>query len=105
MIARPHFIQIVVSLALALCCGSSFAWSQEAKPSGDQDKKGEFTFKSETRLVNIFTTVTDRYGAPVADLKKEDFKLAEDGELQDIRIFDKESELPLSIVLAIDTSL
>ncbi|MBV9086075.1 MAG: VWA domain-containing protein, partial [Acidobacteriaceae bacterium] len=38
-------------------------------------------------------------------LGKDSFQLLEDGIPQDIRIFGRESELPLSIVLAIDTSL
>ncbi|HSS95474.1 MAG TPA: VWA domain-containing protein [Terriglobales bacterium] len=57
------------------------------------------------RLVNVFVTVTDNHGAPVAGLKQENFTLKEDGDAQKISVFDKESELPLSIVLGIDTSL
>src|SRR6202007_656459 len=45
------------------------------------------------------------HGAPVAGLKKENFKLQEDGRDQTIKVFDKESALPLSIALALDTSL
>ena len=56
------------------------------------------------RLVNVFVSVTDANGAPVGGLTKEDFALAEDGHPQKIAVFDRESEMPLSIVLAIDTS-
>jgi len=52
----------------------------------------------------VFTSVTDAHGAPVANLTKDDFQVLEDGVPQNISIFDRESELPLSIVLAIDTS-
>jgi Ca-activated chloride channel family protein len=48
--------------------------------------------------------VTDKTGAPVGGLTKEDFALAEDGRPQKVAVFDRESEMPLSIVLAIDTS-
>jgi Ca-activated chloride channel family protein len=48
--------------------------------------------------------VTDSHGAPVANLTKDDFRVLEDGHPQTISVFDKESELPLSIVLEIDTS-
>jgi len=57
------------------------------------------------KLVNVFVTVTDAQGAPVANLQKENFLLKEDGKEQKIAIFSKESALPLSIVLAVDTSL
>ena len=63
------------------------------------------TLKVDVKLVNVFVTVTDEHGAPVAGLKKEDFALLEDGKPQTISVFDKESALPLSIVLDIDTSL
>jgi len=63
------------------------------------------TLKVDVKLVNVFVTVTDEHGAPVTGLKKEDFTLLEDGKPQTISVFDKESALPLSIVLDIDTSL
>ena len=63
------------------------------------------TVKVDVKLVNVFVTVTDEHGAPVANLKKENFDLKEDGREQKIAVFDRESALPLSIVLALDTSL
>jgi Ca-activated chloride channel homolog len=63
------------------------------------------TLKVDVRLVNVFVTVTDQNGAPVAKLTKDNFHLREDGREQKIAVFDKESALPLSIVLAVDTSL
>jgi Ca-activated chloride channel family protein len=68
-------------------------------------QNGGATLKVDVKLVNVFVTVTDEHGAPVAGLKKEDFALLEDGKPQTISVFDKESALPLSIVLDIDTSL
>ena len=63
------------------------------------------TFKVEVKLVNVFVTVTDSRGAPVASLEKQNFELREDGKEQKIAVFGRESALPLSIVLSIDTSL
>jgi Ca-activated chloride channel homolog len=63
------------------------------------------TLKINVKLVNVFVTVTDANGAPVARLSKENFQLSEDGSEQKIAVFDKESALPLSIVLEVDTSL
>ena len=65
----------------------------------------ETTIKVDVKLVNVFVTVTDGRGAPVANLLKENFVLKEDGKEQKIAIFSRESALPLSIVLAVDTSL
>jgi Ca-activated chloride channel family protein len=73
-------------------------------PPGSQSQQDESTFRVNVRLVNVFTTVTDSRGAPIANLTKDDFRLLEDGVPQNIRIFEKESAMPLSIALAIDTS-
>ena len=62
------------------------------------------TFKVNVRLVNVFASVTDAHGSPVGDLTKDDFKVLEDGVPQAISVFDRESDLPLNIVLAVDTS-
>jgi Ca-activated chloride channel homolog len=63
------------------------------------------TIHVDVKLVNVFVTVTDARGAPVPNLQKENFVLKEDGKEQTISIFSRESALPLSIVLAVDTSL
>lgn len=70
-----------------------------------QDSKEQTpTFKVDVKLVSVFATVTDTNGAPITDLKKEDFVVKEDGNAESIAVFAQESELPLSIVLAIDAS-
>ena len=61
--------------------------------------------KVDVKLVNVFASVTDANGAPVANLKKENFQVLEDDVPQKIAVFSQEPALPLSIVLAIDTSL
>src|SRR5438309_7675390 len=67
-------------------------------------QSSEPTFKVDVKLVNVFVTVTDQQGAPIGNLTKSDFSLLEDGVSQKIAVFSKESQLPLSIVLAVDTS-
>jgi Ca-activated chloride channel homolog len=63
------------------------------------------TINVKVKLVNVFTTVTDEHGAPVGGLTKDNFQVLEDGKPQKIAVFDRESALPLSILVAIDTSL
>ncbi|MDE1177609.1 MAG: VWA domain-containing protein [Edaphobacter sp.] len=62
------------------------------------------TLKVETRLVNIAVNVVDKTGAPVGGLQQGDFEIVEDGKVQKISYFERESTTPLSIVLAIDGS-
>ena len=60
--------------------------------------------KVDVRLVNVFVNVADAAGAPVGGLTRDDFEVSEDGKPQKIAVFERESGVPLSIVLAVDTS-
>jgi Ca-activated chloride channel family protein len=62
------------------------------------------TFHVDVKLVNIFVNVTDRNGAIVGGLTRDDFSVFEDGRPQQVSIFERQSELPLNLTLAIDTS-
>jgi Ca-activated chloride channel family protein len=62
------------------------------------------TLHVDVRLVNVFVNVTDRNGAIVGGLTRDDFALTEDGQPQRIANFERQSELPLHLTLAIDTS-
>lgn len=64
----------------------------------------ETTLRLDVRLVNVFVNITDRNGAIVGGLSREDFAVAEDGRPQQISVFERQSELPLNMTLAIDTS-
>jgi Ca-activated chloride channel family protein len=62
------------------------------------------TFHVDVKLVNIFVNVTDKNGALVGGLTRDDFSVYEDNRLQEIAVFERQSELPLNLTLAIDTS-
>ena len=67
-------------------------WGQEAKFSVGVD------------VVTLLATVRNRDGAIVKDLTRDDFSLLDDGVPQTIRYFTRESDLPLTIGLLVDTS-
>ncbi|MGA2217017.1 MAG: VWA domain-containing protein, partial [Terracidiphilus sp.] len=64
----------------------------------------EMTLHVDVKLVNVFVNVTDRNGAIVGGLTRDDFAVTEDGRPQQISVFERQSELPLNVTLAIDTS-
>jgi Ca-activated chloride channel homolog len=84
----------LASFGLLACCTVLAQEKQDDVP----------TFKVDVKLVSVYATVTDAGGAPVTDLKREDFAITEDKNPEKIAIFEQESERPLSIVLAIDAS-
>lgn len=93
--------------AWALAAASAIAFSapqlaaQEQQPSTAQPQAH---YKVSVHLVDVFVNVTDAQNAPVPGLTQSDFTLAEDGIPQKIAYFERETNLPLNIVLAIDTS-
>ena len=65
----------------------------------------EPTFSAGVKVVNVFATVRDKKGEIVKDLQKEDFTLLEDGRPQTIKYFARQSDLPLTLGLLVDTSM
>ena len=59
---------------------------------------------STTGMVHLVVTVMDKHHGFITDLDKSDFKVLENGMLQDIRFFGRETDLPLRIALLLDTS-
>ena len=84
-----------------LVCVASFAaigQSPAARPSGDDE-----IIKVTTDLVTTPVSVLDRNGRFIPGLRKQDFKIYENGVLQNITHFQSE-EQPFTVVLLIDIS-
>src|SRR5580704_6491237 len=62
------------------------------------------TLSVDARLVNLPVVVRDKKGALIQNLTKDDFILQVDGKPQAIRYFDKDTNLPLTLGLLVDTS-
>src|SRR6266436_9662905 len=62
------------------------------------------TIAVDARLVNLPVVVRDKKGALIQNLTKDDFVLQVDGKPQTIRYFDKDTNLPLTLGLLVDTS-
>src|SRR5258707_15762349 len=62
------------------------------------------SIKVEVNIVNILASVRDKRGGLIGNLTKDDFTIFEDGKQQDIKYFNRETDLPLTIGLLIDVS-
>src|SRR5262245_47263727 len=62
------------------------------------------TLKVDVNLISIFATVKDSQGNFVTNLSKDDFRVYEDGQLQDIQIFEKLEKVDSSVGVLMDTS-
>jgi len=90
-------------------------WARKPKPAGaatpsatDQPveaSQNSSTIKVKVNLVSVLVSVLDEHNRPAADLPKESFKLSEEGTLQTVAVFEKETQQPLDLALMIDASL
>lgn len=73
-------------------------------PKEESPQESEEIVRVETNLTSIFFTAADSNKRFVSDLKKEDIRVLEDGQPQEIFTFQQNIDLPLSIAVLIDTS-
>jgi Ca-activated chloride channel family protein len=78
---------------------------QQAKPApaDKQDELAEDVVRVDTNLVNIPVAVMDREGKFITDLRREDFRIYENGVEQQVSFF-APVEQPFTVVLLLDTS-
>ena len=65
----------------------------------------EPTYRVDVRLVRILATVRNVAGELVGALEKDDFVVRDEGVEQQIAVFERRTEQPLSVALLLDTSL
>ena len=65
----------------------------------------EPTIKVEVSVVNVLCAVRDGKGGLVSNLEKSDFEVREDGKPQPILYFSRETKLPLTLGLLVDSSI
>jgi VWFA-related protein len=63
------------------------------------------TFSSDVQVVNLLATVRNKNHEVLRDLTKDEFQILENGRPQTIRYFTRESDLPLTIGILVDTSM
>lgn len=72
---------------------------------GQQPPPSGFRHRVDVRLVLVPTSVSGAEGAPLTDLEGNAFEIYEDGVLRPLKVFEKAIQLPLQLVLMVDTSL
>ncbi|HXP84191.1 MAG TPA: VWA domain-containing protein [Bryobacteraceae bacterium] len=84
-----------------------FLWSTASLIGAPSLARGQDvpTFSTGVKVVNVLATVRTKKNEIVRDLTKDDFVLLENNRPQTIRYFSKESDLPLTVGLMIDTSM
>ncbi|MBZ5624202.1 MAG: VWA domain-containing protein [Acidobacteriia bacterium] len=90
---RDNFTRREALRGAAALCGVRFARGQDTP-----------VFSTDVKVVNVLATVRNKTGSLAGNLNQDDFSLSEDGRPQTIRYFARESNLPLTLGLLVDTS-
>src|SRR5580704_3852717 len=88
-----HFTRREILRTAAAACGIQYTYAQD-----------DPVFTADVKVVNVLATVRDKKRSLVGNLSQDDFSLSEDGRPQTIRYFARETDLPLTLGLMIDTS-
>ncbi len=73
--------------------------SNSQAPAGDDD-----VVRVDTELATVLLTAIDRDRRFVTTLRREDVRVVEDGAPQELSVFERETDLPLTLAILIDTS-
>jgi VWFA-related protein len=107
-------------MAALLLCGAALAQSGRVRPEGEPppvqtptptptpapetDTEEDGVERIDTDLANVLLTAVDKNRRFVTTLRREDVRVLEDGVEQQISSFQRETDLPVSVVLLVDTS-
>lgn len=92
-------VRAVLLLTVVAAAGLAVAapGQQPPPPPGE-------VFRVEVDVVNLYCTVKDGKGGLVTDLEPGDFEIRENGKLQELKYFARETDRPLTLALLVDTS-
>ncbi|HLM58909.1 MAG TPA: VWA domain-containing protein [Pyrinomonadaceae bacterium] len=115
---RPRLFAAV--MAALLLCGAALAQSGRVRPEGEPapvqtptptptpapetDTEEDGVERIDTDIANVLLTAVDKKRNFVTTLRQEDVRVLEDGVAQQVTSFQRETDLPLSVVLLVDTS-
>src|SRR5258708_7332579 len=128
MYYRKQFCLVVFALAAAAICAGNLLRSEAQspvdqntgrarrtdnvaqpsptppRPTGETTLPGDEVVRVETNLTSLFFTAADKQNRYISDLNREDIRILEDGQPQQVFTFQQNADLPLSLAILLDTS-
>jgi VWFA-related protein len=105
--SRWTLFSLLILLGIAPL-GAQFKRSGAPQPPAAPPPAGQppddQVIKVDVSLVNLYFSVREKNGGYVANLKQEDVEVYEDGKLQTLKAFSRETDQPLTLGLLVDVS-
>jgi VWFA-related protein len=99
---RSQLVCVFLVLASTLLFGQQ---SPDPQPKPEANDHPATSMSVDVKVVNVLATVRDKHGKIVPNLTKDDFTLEEDTHPVTIHYFAKDTDLPLTLGLLVDTSM
>ena len=103
-IAVMSFAALTFRTAAAQSAGENQSNNRHIAAANPADEPAT-TLSVKVKVVNVLATVRDKHGTIVNGLTKNDFTLTEDGRPQTLKYFARETDLPLTLGMLVDTSM
>jgi VWFA-related protein len=105
-IAVLSFATLTFSTAVAQSAGAGAGQTKNSSiAAANSTDEPATTLSVKVKVVNVLATVRDKHGKIVNGLTKNDFTLTEDGHPQTLKYFARETDLPLTLGMLVDTSM
>jgi VWFA-related protein len=101
---NPIGIPAVFAIFWTLVAVPFFSQSSSSPASAAKATRTQERLRVDVELINVSFSVLDKKGKLVTDLSQDEFKIYEDNKAQEITNFARETDLPLTVALLIDTS-
>lgn len=96
-----RMVRSIFTAALCFLLAPSLSASPQEAANGNRPNG---TLRSTSSVVNLYAVVEGRHGQLIRDLNKDDFQVADNGIPQNIQYFSQDTNIPLSLGIALDTS-
>jgi VWFA-related protein len=93
-------LKLIRGLAFLACSTPLFAQAPDVSETPPETAR----IRVDVDVVNVLCTVSDKRGALITNLHKEDFEIRENGRRQEIRYFARDTDLPLTVAMLMDVS-
>ena len=104
-VTRTVSLGLMMGAVLLAAVTLAAAWPSAPAAGGQAATAGQQPIRVQVNLVNLFATVRDKKTKKIlAGLEQGDFKVSEDNAAQEISAFSRETNLPITLGLLIDTS-
>jgi Ca-activated chloride channel family protein len=95
---------VLLGVCAAINCAAQFKPANPNNPPPPAGQAQGPLYSTKVNLARLLVSVRDQQGGIITNLNKEDFRVTDSGVNQQISVFERNTSLPLSVAILMDTS-